>query len=110
MTLEKIVIEYNNLKIYIRDIEASYILSSDKFISIRYIGQWDESVITSVSLSESSDFINETRKSLQNWDNTFSSPGNNKRRADMITELRIILIDNVVVEIASSGYSTQKLL
>ena len=94
--LDEIVINYS--KIIIK-ISSEYMglkkIVCEEFISIKYIGQWDENIINTIDVTSNSDFINESLQLVKdNYLNT-EIIGCNKHINDNWLQLRINLIDNV---------------
>ncbi len=59
--LESISIDYEKAVINISLDNKAIKINCNNFIGIEYLGQWDESVIGSISLYENDDFCNESR-------------------------------------------------
>lgn len=96
--LERINIEFDKCLIELTDCEGKYrVIICHKFSSIRYIGQYDENVIKSMGIIESSAFIRETKDRIEK---------NNP--CDVISDLRqleIILIDGISIQIVAKDFT-----
>lgn len=103
--LERIEIEYDKVKIKVSINDSCKELVCNGFIGIRYMGQWDENVISEMTVEDEDEFCLENKKIIK--DNDISElPGagwmdiNGKWK-----HIKIVLKDGVEIHIACKEFT-----
>lgn len=98
-SLEKIVIEYNDIIAEIELDEKIYKIIFKNYIAINFIGQWDENIIKDIYEDPNNDLI-ATALAKISLNNNTEFYGGGKRCFDSIWSCIIIkLIDNTMIQI-----------
>ncbi len=96
--LDRINIEFDKCLIELTDYEDKYrVIICHKFSSIRYIGQYDESVIKSIQIVNHSELVQETKSRIQE-----NNPGD---AIPDLKQLEIDLIDGITIQIVASDFT-----
>lgn len=100
--IENICIDYDTVTINLSlDGQFKSIICKG-FISIRYIGQWDESVISVISVHTDDEFCQESRLVVKKNNSTDVKGGGFKQINDEWFNLRVEFLDGVYIEIVST--------
>ncbi len=95
-SLERIVIDYNDIVVEIDIEEKTTKLICCNFIGIEYLGQWDENIIKSITISEDNALIYNTKKKIK----FFNNDGGGVKKYDTDWKcVSIELIDGVIISI-----------
>lgn len=109
-SIEKIEIKFDNINVVIVDESDKPIeILCEEYIGIRYLGHWDESVIKSIKVQNSSELTEESIKIIKNNYKDMTFGGGYRKIEKKWYELIIELIDNNKLMIVCSNVSTEKL-
>ena len=97
-SLEAINIDYTNIEIII-ELEKKYKIKCENFMSISYIGQWDENIIDSIYVTSEDELIDLTKQKILKNNNINLKGGGTREFNDKWLCLNIKLIDSVEIKI-----------
>ncbi|GAA0756077.1 hypothetical protein [Clostridium sartagoforme] len=102
--LNEIKIEFNKIIINILlESEESISIICNEFVSIKYLGQWDESIINSIEVSSNSEFIKESLEVVRSNYAETEIIGCNKHLNNEWLQVTIKLIDGVDINIVCNS-------
>lgn len=102
-SLEKIVIEYNDI---IAELETDNVIRRiifKNYIAIDYIGQWDENIVESIYEEKNEDIIKKALEKVNNSNHTKRKGGGTRDINATWICLIIRLIDGVCIRIVCDG-------
>lgn len=100
-SLESINISYTNIEIII-ELENRYKIECENFISIDYIGQWDENIIDNIFVTSEDELIDLAKRKIQKNNNIDLKGGGSRDFYGKWLCLIIKLIDSVEIKIVCS--------
>ncbi len=100
-SLESINIDYTNIEIII-ELEKRYKIKCKNFISINYIGQWDENIIDSIFVTSEDELIDLTKCKIQKNNDTGLKGGGTRDFNGKWLCFTIKLIDSVEIKAVCS--------
>ncbi len=106
-TLERIIIEYNDIIIEIEREEIITKLRCSNFLGIKYLGQWDENVINRIYSTYDYDIIQEAKKNVAQHNDTKNLGGGVRNFDTEWICVNLELIDGVVIQIVCDNIEYQ---
>lgn len=110
-SIVKIELGYDSISIEITDDENRYQISilCEEFIGIEFIGNWDESFIDRIEVTEKGMLIEKSIEKIKKcYGGNTSIPGMKKDINGRWYQLSITLIDGVIIDIACGNIKIKK--
>ncbi|MBR4824816.1 MAG: hypothetical protein IKZ86_08445 [Spirochaetaceae bacterium] len=101
-SLESINIDYTNIEITI-ELEKRYKIICENFMSISYIGQWDENIIDNIFVTSEDELIDLTKQKIVKNNNITFKGGGTREFNDKWLCLTIKLIDSIEIKTVCLG-------
>lgn len=106
--LESIEINYDRIVVVTSIDDKIVKINCNNFISIQYIGQWDENVISMIKVYEDDNFCQESRLIVNKNNKSTLLGGGIKNVNDIWYHLQIELIDRVNIHIVCTDIKINK--
>lgn len=97
-SLGNITISYDEAIVTIERNNKIISLNCPNFLGIKYLGQWDENIIKSITISEDNQIINQAKDEIRR-NNNLSVRGESRDLNSQWKCLCIELLDSVVIQI-----------